>query len=115
MTWLPTSTRFSKKAQLMVGIPAAAFNPASLVIGAARNAIAISEAGFRLAPEFRNRRFQLIRNAFIGIQTEDPVVGSLVNGKLLLQGEARPIPGYYSSSAGFGYLTCLVCGAGIYD
>jgi hypothetical protein len=39
----------------------------------------------------------------------------LVNGKLLLQGKAGPLSGYYSSSGVFSDLTRLVCGTGIYD
>src|SRR6185503_4968414 len=113
MTGFPTPPCFFKKTQLPIGIPATTFDPAALVKRTARDSIAIGQAGFRFIPKPGDRRLQLRGNALVSIQTEDPVICSLVNGKLLLGGETRPIPRENAGAAGFGDLTCLIRRAGV--
>src|SRR5687767_5736748 len=95
---LPAAARFSEKSQLAIRIPTTSLNPTSLVERPPRDQVTIGKLIVRLLPEQFNRCFQLIRNAFVSIQTKDPFMLSSIRCELLLCGEPRPLPTYNSSS-----------------
>ena len=87
----PASSRASVEAQLKVGVPAAAANPAPHVEGAARDAVAVGEFSFVFFAERTDARAKFFGDALVGVETEDPVVLRCTSGELLLRREAGPV------------------------
>src|SRR2546423_13002502 len=112
---LPMSDRFFKKPQLPIRVPTPTLNPTSLVKGSASDSITVSEFIVRRFTENADGCLQLVRDTFISIKAENPLVRSLLSGKLFLRRKSRPRPVDYPSAVSFSYLSSLVRGTRVND
>src|SRR5262249_8851283 len=111
---LPACTSSIIKPQLVIGPPTRVFDPTPLIKREPRH---LERRGFRLSAALELFHFarQLRRNAFICVQAEDPVVRSLMSGKVLLSRITRPRPDKDVIGEGASDLDCAIGALGIHD
>src|SRR5207244_6573108 len=102
--------RFFIEPQLPIRVPTATLNPTSLVERSASDPITVSEFISRRFTEPADGCLQLVRDSFVSIKAEDPLVRRLFSGKLFLSRESCPVPVNYPSTMSFSYLSGLVRG-----
>src|SRR5262249_37887638 len=75
--------------RLEVRIPARVLDPTAQIEGHSRH-LEARAPGFALRAQPLDLRGKLRRDAFVGIQTEDPIVRGLLGGEVFLRGVAGP-------------------------
>lgn len=87
---LPAPALAIEKPELVIWIPTAAANPAIHIKGTTRKTIAVGKLRLIRVEQIFERGAELVRDAFISIEAENPLVLGFVNSELFLRGKAGP-------------------------